>query len=386
MSQPRPPRLPDPDSFQNLTRETWAWLASHWQQIGIALVAGVAIYLALTGLRGLAGRFCRLRGGPSSIVELLGRTLARTSHLFMMLAAARLVAGYANPPELLFTTIRFLFTVAAVFQAALWVREVTLGLVDARAGPENGHETLADARGIIRLLVSVALFAIATIVVLDNVGVNVTGLIAGLGIGGIAIGLAAQGIFSDLFAALSILFDKPFRVGDTVHYDQTTGRVERIGLKSTRLRAVTGENKIIGNARLLEKEITSFANLDFRRLKLPIGLVYQTTPDVLARLPDLLRSVIEQEGAHFVRGGIVTFGASSVDCEVEFDVASQDWEQVYATRHRVAVALLRRLSAEGLELAYPTQTTFTAAPDGRMVMPYPVPARAPAADQLKDSG
>ena len=90
---------------------------------------------------------------------------------------------------------------------------------------------------IIRVLVSVALFAIAGILILDNLGVNVTALVAGLGIGGIAIGLAAQGIFSDLFAALSILFDKPFKKGDTIRYDQSTGTVERIGLKTTRLRS-----------------------------------------------------------------------------------------------------------------------------------------------------
>lgn len=383
MSNASTPRLSDTDVLHGSLRETGAWFANHWQEIVLASVAGAAIYLVLTGLRGLAGRLCRLRGGESGFVQLLGRTLGKTSHIFMILAAARLVAGYTNPPDPLFMTIRFLFTVAAVFQVAIWVREVTLGLVDLRAGPEGGHETLANARNLIRLLVSVALFAIAGIVVLDNVGVNVTGLIAGLGIGGIAIGLAAQGIFSDLFAALSILFDKPFRVGDTVHYDTTTGRVERIGLKSTRLRAVTGENKIIGNAKLLEKEITSYADLDFRRLKLPVGLVYQTSPAKLSGLPDLLRSVVEAQGAKFVRGGIINFGASSIDCEVDFDVVSQDWEEVYATRHRVALALLERLAEEGMELAYPTQTTFTAAPDGRMIMPYFDPL---AVDQVKDSG
>ena len=110
---------------------------------------------------------------------------------------------------------------------------------------------------LIRLSVSFALFAIAAIVILDNLGVNVTGLIAGLGVGGIAIGLAAQGIFSDLFAAISIIFDKPFRRGDTVTYDTTTARVEKIGMKSTRLRALTGEEKIIANSKLLEKEITN---------------------------------------------------------------------------------------------------------------------------------
>jgi len=118
--------------------------------------------------------------------------------------------------------------------------EIVLGLIQRRAA-EGHNETLSNAMGIIRLLISVALFAIAAIVILDNMGVNVTGLIAGLGIGGIAIGLAAQGIFSDLFASLSIIFDRPFRVGETIKYDMSTATVERIGLKSTRLRSVNGE-------------------------------------------------------------------------------------------------------------------------------------------------
>jgi small-conductance mechanosensitive channel len=112
---------------------------------------------------------------------------------------------------------------------------------------------------IIRVLVSVALFAIAGILILDNLGVNVTALVAGLGIGGIAIGLAAQGIFSDLFAALAILFDKPFKKGDTIRYDQSTGTVERIGLKTTRLRSLTGEQLIMANTKLLEREIHNLA-------------------------------------------------------------------------------------------------------------------------------
>ena len=133
--------------------------------------------------------------------------------------------------------------------------------------------------GVIRVLVSVALFAIAIIVILDNLGVNVTALVAGLGIGGIAIGLAAQGIFSDLFAALAILFDKPFRRGDTIRFDTTVGTVEKIGLKTTRLTSLTGERIIMANTKLLEREISNLAEGHERQEKLLFGLVYQTPPD-----------------------------------------------------------------------------------------------------------
>ena len=232
------PRVTDPRLLMN---DVSQWLSDHWLQITVAVGAGVAIYLVLSFLRSLARKLCARQHVPD-ILAVAGRAAQKTSHVFMMIVAGRLVAGYADPPALVLTTIRFLFTVITVIQVAIWVREIVLGFVQIRAG-HQGAETLANAMGIIRVLVSVAVFAIALIVILDNLGVNVTGLVAGLGIGGIAIGLAAQGIFPDLFAALSILFDKPFRQGEVINYDQTTARVEKIGLMTTRLRAVTG-NKV----------------------------------------------------------------------------------------------------------------------------------------------
>lgn len=345
------------------------WLAVHWLQIAVAVGVGIAIYLALNFLRGLVKKLCRREHIPG-LLSVVGAAAQKTSHLFMMVVAARLVAGYANPPELVMTTVRFLFTVTTVVQVALWVREIIVGIIELRSGHE-GSESLANAMGIIRILVSVAVFAIAIIVILDNLGVNVTGLVAGLGIGGIAIGLAAQGIFADLFAALSILFDKPFKQGDVINYDQTTARVEKIGLMTTRLRAVTGERKVIKNGNLLQKEITGLQHLEKKRVKFALGIIYQTPVDLVERIPDILREVVESQKQDFVHAGMVAFGTSSIDFELEFDVPDPDDSDYFMSRHRVALALLKRFSAEGIEFAYPTQTSFTAAPDGRLIMPFP---------------
>jgi len=293
-------------------------------------------------------------------------------HSFMMLVAARLVAGFSDPPVALLRTIAFLFTVVAAFQVAIWVRAVAIGLIQLRAAPETGgNETLANASGLIKVLISVVVFAIATVVVLDNLGVNVTALVAGLGIGGIAIGLAAQGIFSDLFASLSIIFDKPFRVGEAINFGAQTGTVERIGLKTTRLRAATGERLVVSNSQLLSKDIVNYTGLRSRRILFAIGVIYQTTPEVAAAIPDMLRDIVSAHGGSFVRSGFVKFGASSLDFELEFDVMTGDWDKVYAIRHKIGLGILEAFNAQGIEFAYPTQTSFTAAPDGRMVMPWP---------------
>ena len=163
----------------------------------------------------------------------------------MILAAADVVSTYAELPHKVARLIDIAFTIAFALQGAVWGRELILGVIGRKVAEESGSGALANAMAIIRVLISVALFAIAGILILDNLGVNVTALVAGLGIGGIAIGLAAQGIFSDLFAALAILFDKPFKRGDTIRYDQSTGTVERIGLKTTRLRSLTGEQLVM---------------------------------------------------------------------------------------------------------------------------------------------
>ncbi len=354
-----------------LWRGTSDWFAAHYVQVLIALGAGIIIYVTLEALRQFGKRFNRQRGDSLGYTNVLTRTVARTTHFFLIMVAARLVAGYADPPPALFRTIAFLFTVSAVLQSAIWAREIILGLIERKTLADDGQgETLANAMGLIRVLVTVALFAIAAIVVLDNLGVNVTGLVAGLGIGGIAIGLAAQGIFSDLFAALSIIFDKPFRKGETITYDTTTATVEKIGLKSTRLRAITGEKKVMSNANLLQKEITSYFTLDHRRIKFAIGVIYQTPPEVAEQIPAMLESIVAELGGQFVRSGFVGFGASSLDFELEFDVYLPDWDAIYQVRHKIGLAILRQFNARGIDFAYPTQTTFTASPDGRMIMPY----------------
>lgn len=358
--------------FQTLWNDSAAWLSTHWLQILIAAGVAAAIVIILHMLRRWGMKLCEGSVGPAGWGTILGRAVAKTGNFFIIMVAAKLVSGYADPPVMVGRTIDFLFTVAAVFQAAIWAREIILGAIEKKTESENYHgEALLSALGLIRLLVTFALFAIALVVVLDNLGVNVTGLVAGLGVGGIAIGLAAQGIFADLFAALAIIFDRPFRRGDKVSYDQTTGIVEAIGLKSTRIRAFTGELRVISNKQLLDKEIQNTSTRDHVRVRLTVGVAYETPPDVLERIPGMLHDIVEASGAHPARASYETFNASSVDLIVEFDVPGDDWPTAHRTRDKVMIEILRRFAAEKIAIPYPTQTAFTAAPDGTLIPPYP---------------
>ena len=353
------------------------WFVANRAVLPVGLAIAAVIVTVMLAMRWIGSRL--VLGDPHCTHwrGVIGRVLEKTSIFFMIAAALDIVASYAAVPARLERLINDFFIVAFALQGAIWARELILGVITRKAGEDPSETAIGNAVAVIRVLVSVTLFALAIIVILDNLGVNVTALVAGLGIGGIAIGLAAQGIFSDLFAALAILFDKPFKRGDVIQFDQTTGTVQRIGLKTTRLLSVTGEQVVMANTKLLEQEIRNFAGGRSRRSQLPFGLVYQTSPDELEKVTSLAKAAVEsRKGCTFVRCAILAFGASSIDFELLFDSRTTDANKLAGDRNAVALALLRSFAEHNLQFAYPTQVTFTAAPDGTMIMPYPEPTRA----------
>lgn len=332
-----------------------AWFTAHWLAIAIAIAVGVAIFGLLLLLRGWAVRLCKRGEGVATWYSIIGRALAKTGTLFMGMTAARLVIGYADAPPIIHATIVFLFTIVAVFQAAIWAREIIFGAIEHRTRADPGHDHgLASALGIIRLLVTIALFAISVVLVLSNLGVNVTGLIAGLGVGGIAIGLAAQGVFADLFAALAIIFDRPFRLGDSISYDKGSGSgtVEAIGLKSTRIRGGNGEERIIANRKLLDFEILNTTRRARNRFKFDFHLGYTTDPELVRSLPALLKEAVESEGYVLVHGGLNGFSDAGLSYDLEFESVETDFPA--DARDNVAAAVLARFRQRDIAFAYPT--------------------------------
>lgn len=364
-----------------LLAETSSWIAENWLRIAIAVGIATAIVLLLLTIQKMAQRLCREGDALVGWRTIIGRVAARTRFWFLVILSARIVDGYAETPLWLDRTIGFLFTIGITLQAAIWAREVVLGVVEHRAGgAQHANGALSSALGIIRALVTFLVFALALVLILGNLGVNVAGLVAGLGIGGIAIGLAAQGIFSDLFAGVSILFDRPFKVGDVIGWGENIGTVETIGMRTTRVRLVTGELLIVSNKNLLDKEIRNITVRDHIRLSFAIGVTYETRPEVLARIPAMLREIGEAENVTVARAGFEAFGASSLDFMFIVDVPGADWGIAHPTRDRLVVAIIDRFAAEGIHIAYPTQTTYTAAPDGTIIMPYPDVSAANAGD------
>ena len=330
-------------------------LASWFEANRDGLMIGIAVAAALVAAMLILREF-----GRSTVSRdpegwgwrsVIGRVFARTSLAFMVLAAADVVGTYAELPHKIERLLDIAFVIAFALQGAVWGRELILGLIGRKVAVENGSGALGNAMAIIRLLVSVTLFAIALILILDNLGVNVTALVAGLGIGGIAIGLAAQGIFSDLFAALSILFDKPFRKGDTIRYDQSTGTVERIGLKTTRLRAITGEQLIMANTKLLEREIHNMAAARARRVTLYLAVGGEVSAATVDAVSAAAETAIEaQKGCKLVRCVLAGAGGGGLAFDLVYDDSTRDSDRLATDRAAILRALIEALGAKKLKL------------------------------------
>ena len=337
---------------RNLFAETLAWLTANATDLGLgALVAAGLVGLMLI-LREVGHRLLAADPECRGWRGVIGRVLSKTTILFMVAAAIDIVLHYADVPPKIARPADVLFVIAAALQGAIWGREIILGVIASRVGDDDGSSTLGNAMALIRVLVSVALFAIALIVILDNIGVNVTGLVAGLGIGGIAIGLAAQGIFSDLFAALAIMFDRPFRRGDTIRYGTTTGTVERIGLKTTRMRGLGGEQVIMANTKLLEQELHNMAEAKVRRIFLPFSLSLATPADTLDSLPDLVAPALAPiKSCRLVRCVVTKFGAGAIDAELVYDDRTIDPDTLAKHKSAIIIAVVRTFADRAIDLA-----------------------------------
>ena len=238
-----------------------------------------------------------------------------------------------------------------------------------------------NQKNIFSLMSLFARFAIYVALVLsclDTMGVNITTLVAGLGIGGIAIALAVQSVLSDLLASLSIILDRPFEVGDTIEVDTFVATIVKVGIKTTRARSVNGEEVVFPNSALLQGKIRNYKRMEERRVLFTLGFTYETPVEKMKLVPQWIRQAIEaQQTARFDRAHFASFGAYSLDYEVVYWIKSPEFS-VYRDAHQaVLFTLAEKLKAEGVEFAFPTQTLMFTAPgaaSGAAAQPLPTAA------------
>ena len=319
--------------------------------VGVLIVTGALITLARRKLRDAA----RTSGEADDFLLDLAR---RTSIVVIVFPAVYLGARALSIPRELASLIGTLARLSLIAQSALWAAAIIDFFLRRyhRRRAETDPAAVTTIRAF-RFAAVIGVWCIAFLVALDNLGVDVTTLITGLGIGGVAIALATQNILGDLFASLSIVLDKPFVVGDFIRTGEDLGRVEQIGLKTTRVRSLSGELLVFSNSDLLQSRIRNYKQMEERRVLFRIGVVYQTTPARLRRIPLIVREIIErQQAVRLDRAHFAAFGDSSYDFEFVYYVGSPDYNVYMDTQQTINLAIVDAFAAERIEFAYPTRT------------------------------
>jgi len=228
-------------------------------------------------------------------------------------------------------------------------------LIDARRGRELARAEGAASVNILRFVSLLAVWTVALLMLLTNLGVQIMPLVAGLGIGGVAIALAVQNILGDLFASLSIALDKPFRVGDFLVLGEEKGTVEAIGIKSTRLRSLSGEQIILSNGDLLKSRVRNYGLLFERRMAFKVGIVYETERALVAEVPAIIEKAIRaQPKTRFDRAHFASFGESALLYEAVYTVLDAEYNTAMDIQQAVNLALIDEFARRGIEFAYPT--------------------------------
>lgn len=292
--------------------------------------------------------------------DLLVLLVRRTWTATLLLLPLWTLARGLELPEAVVQGLRVVTVATLALQLATWANLLVVQLLEARVSELRGDDpasatTLAGVALVVRGAVGLVIVLLA----LDNLGVNISALVAGLGIGGVAIALATQNILGDLFASLSIVLDKPFVVGDFIVVGDLMGTVERVGLKTTRLRSLSGEQLVFSNADLLGSRVRNYKRMAERRVVFTIGVTYGTTEAALERMPGMLREIVTGEDeVRFDRAHLRSFDDSAITFEVVYYVLSPDYNRFMDIQQSINFQLVRRLRAAGVDFAFPTRTVY----------------------------
>jgi len=331
-----------------------------------AAALAVLVYLALSVVRRIArSRVKQWSERTSNRWDDLVAALIDRIRGFFLLAAA-IFAGsllLALPPQF-DQALRVVLVIAFAIQAAMLAavvvefaleRLLVRGKADANA--DATREALKTSVGVLKFIALLVVYAVIALVALDNMGVNVTAMVASLGIGGIAVALAVQNILGDLFGSLTIVLDKPFEVGDFIIVGDKMGTVEKVGLKTTRIRALSGEQLVFANSDLLSSRVQNFKRMQERRATFTIGVTYDTDYAQLEALPKIIQSIIEAESdvrhdrTHFAR-----FKDSWLEFESVYYVNKPDMTLYMDVQQRINLKIVKAFRERGIEFAFPTQT------------------------------
>ncbi len=335
-----------------------------------ALLAAVGTMAAIMLFRKLAlNRFERIAQRTDTLIDDFFVEILRSTRVLLALglgiyAAVHFLVLPVSASEL--TNRAFLGLL--ILQSGFWAHRGLDFFLQRRLSSSKGLNQAARAttRPILAFLGRIVLWALVGLLLLDNMGLNVTALVASLGIGGIAVALAVQNILGDLFASLSIAMDQPFVVGDFIIVDDLMGTVEHVGLKTTRIRSLSGEQIIFSNNDLLKSRIRNYKRMQERRVVFSVGVKYDTPAALLEMIPEIIAQAIRiQAATRFDRAHLKSFGPYSIDYESVYYVVEPDFNLYMDMQQAINLCLVREFHEHGISFAFPTQTLHLA--DGCLI-------------------
>jgi len=342
---------------------TYNFLGNTVLQWAVAVGAGLLVIILLSLLAWLLRRQSHKHASlPGSNLWMLIKGLAdHTSWLLFLWLGIFTALRFLTISAPALSVIQTLTIIIVLIQVGSWAVVLVEYWLTRRQVSKAGQEAAKPASvGAVIVLAKIVVWLLVVVLVLENIpGIHITALITSLGIGGIVIGLALQKVLGDLFASLTISIDQPFMEGDTISVDQLSGEVEHIGLKSTRIRSVTGEQLIFSNSDLLESRIHNYKRMKHRLVTFTLNVHYQTSNKKLQKIPRLIKDVIEvQPKVTFNRAHLKTIEASALVYEVVYTVNSSDFNLFMDTQQEVNLEILHQLEEEGIKLAYPTRAVL----------------------------
>ncbi len=329
--------------------------------LGILCVAVLVTFVVMLVRRIVLRRLTGLALKSETLLDDFAlRLIQRISPLLVFLTALALGLRAPPIPEALVQPLRLVIIGALFIQAGLW-GEAVIRLVVTRsvALADAGSTGSSPAQRAVFFVGRWMLWSLILVLLLENAGLDLSALIAGLGIGGIAIALAVQNILGDLFCYAAIILDRPFEIGDFLVVGDQRGTVEKIGIRTTRVRSLDGEQLVFSNNDLVSSRVRNFKRMQERRILFQIGVTYETGPEKLRRIPGFIRDIIEEiPETRFDRAHFAGFGDFSLNFEIVYFVLNSDYNRFMDIQQAINLALCERFDDEGIEFAYPTQTMY----------------------------
>lgn len=328
-----------------------------WMNIAIIVGVTVASYLILqTVLRIITNRLHKLaKGSKSGFVGIAAEMLSRTSHLLLIALSLLISLKIAQLPDRWETAMAHGWFVVLAFQIALWMD--TAARLWMESLTRDGKARNPVTTTIIGIMIRIVIWTMMLLSILANLGVDITAMVASLGVGGIAIALAVQTLLSDIFASMSIGVDKPFEIGDFVVFGEVAGTIEHIGLKTTRIRALSGEQIVCANADLLKQILHNYKRMNTRRIVFKFGITYSTPADKVREVAALVKRIVDNvENASFDRAHFLAFDDSQLTFEVVYIMQVSDYNTYMDAQQEINLQLLEGIREMDVQFAFPTRS------------------------------